>query len=47
VANKQNMIVMHHPDLEGREIKAINEAQAAVYAKSGWRRGPAKTEKKG
>jgi hypothetical protein len=35
-------IVMYHPDLEPphNECEALTEAQAAVYAESGWLRRP-------
>jgi hypothetical protein len=42
MAQRQGVIVMHHPDLPGREIEAIDEKQARVFAKSGWKQGKAK-----
>jgi hypothetical protein len=56
VATRKDVIVMHHPDLPGRQITALTDKQAAVYEKSGWKRGeatkgqpatPAATETKG
>jgi len=38
MAQRQGVIVMHHPDLPGHEIEAIDEKQARVFAKSGWKR---------
>lgn len=33
-------IVMHHPDT-GRQITALDEKQATVYERSGWKKGTA------
>lgn len=41
MAQRKDVIVMHHPDLPGREIKAITEQQAAVFERSGWKKGEA------
>ena len=39
---QRDVIVMHHPDLPGKQIEAIDAKQAAVFEKSGWKQGPAK-----
>lgn len=44
MAQRKGVIVMHHPDLPGREIKAITEHQAAVFERSGWKKGEAKAK---
>lgn len=41
MAKRRDVIVMHHPDLPGREITALDEKQAAVFERSGWKRGEA------
>jgi len=35
-AGKREVLVMTHPDLPGREITALDQHQARVFAASGW-----------
>lgn len=48
MASGKDALVMHHPDLPGREIRAVDEGQARVFELSGWVRGsePVKAAKK-
>jgi hypothetical protein len=41
-------ILMYHPDLEppNNEAEVMNDAQAAIYEESGWKRAPEPPEAK-
>jgi hypothetical protein len=46
MATGKDALVMWHPDLPGREIRAVDQAQARVFEKSGWKRGRSKSSVK-
>lgn len=43
MAKRRDVILMYHPET-GRRIRALDDKQAAVFERSGWKRGTPPTK---